>query len=259
MSHWLLRRVTQDDPSLTELRFVDNNQNNNIFGDEGEFHSDNSDDYSTLGVAIANNTHLKRLAVSLSDDLPLGVTNRGFYEGLHRNSSIHQLTLYCGNRNIAGGVGQEILKAYQKNGYLTVLGIYDADLQSGGDSAIGNTLRTCRNLQKLTLYDCNITDEQLLPMVESVRGHCLLEELSLNGNNIGNTGCDTIAILLADPNCNLRHLSLSNNAIDNEVATTIANSLTNNTKLRALRLHMNPINQSVQGLLQSTMQRNKYK
>ena len=128
-SQEILRRVTQNDPSLTKLRLVDNN----IYGDDGQFHSNNSDDYSTLGSAIANNTHLTRLAVILSDDLPLGVADRDFFNGLKSNSSINNLELYCNNRNIAGGVGQEILQAYQENNnHLTDLRITNANLQSGG-------------------------------------------------------------------------------------------------------------------------------
>ena len=44
-----LRMVTQNDPSLTQLQLIDNN---NVH--YGEFSSDNSDDYSALGAAIAN-------------------------------------------------------------------------------------------------------------------------------------------------------------------------------------------------------------
>ena len=36
----------------------------------------------------------------------------------------------------------------------------------------------------------------------------MLEELDLDNNNIGNTGCDALAALLADPNSNLRYLIL---------------------------------------------------
>ena len=61
-----LHRVNQNDPSLAELRLADNSL---YYGDEGEFHSDNSDDYSTLGAAIVNNAHLESLTVRLSDDL----------------------------------------------------------------------------------------------------------------------------------------------------------------------------------------------
>ena len=67
----------------------------------------------------------------------------------------------------------------------------------------------------------------------------MLEKLTLFGNNIGNAGCNAIATLLADPNCNFEHLYLARNAITAEGATTIANSLTNNNKLHTLYLYDN--------------------
>ena len=238
-----LRRVTQNDPSFTSLSLIDNNTYHGIH--YGKFISDNSDDYSTLGSAIAINTHLESLVVTSSDGLPLAVADRGFIDDLKSNSSISNLKLYCRSQNIAGGVAQEILKVYQENNsQLTVLGITNANLQSGGDRVL-DTLKGCSNLQQILLGNCSITGEQLLAIVDAIRGHCMLEELDLAVNNIGNTGCDAIAALLEDPNCNLHTLYLNNNTIDNEGATTIANSLTNNNKLQKLYLYNNLIDQSV--------------
>ena len=76
-----LRRVAQNDPSLTELTLSGNSlYDNDNFNNCGAFYSYSSDDYSTLGSAIANNTHLENLIVTLSEDhLPIG---RGFYDDL---------------------------------------------------------------------------------------------------------------------------------------------------------------------------------
>ena len=157
------------------------------------------------------------------------------------------MTLFCRGHNIAGGVGQEILQVYQENNsHLTYLIVKNARLQSGGDRVIVDTLRCCRSLQRIDLNYCNITDEQLLPIVDAVRGHSMLEKLQLYGNDIGNAGCELLATLLADPNYNLRILSLGRNAINNEGATAIANSLINNNKLQQLYLYNNQIDQSVQ-------------
>ena len=241
-----LRRVTQNDPSLTTLNLADNN----YYGvADGNFYPDNSDDYSTLGAAIANNTYVAKLEVILYDDIPLGVADREFYDGLKSNSSISNLELYCGGQTIiAGGVGQEILQVYQdNNSQLTVLSIYDADLLSGGDRVIGDTLRSCRKVQIVDLTRCSITDEQLLPIVDAVRGLQQLKELTLGGsvdNNIGYAGCEAIATLLTDPNCNLQTLDLGGNNINNEGANTIANSLINNTKLWELCLYYNQIDRT---------------
>ena len=239
-SRIILRRVTLNHPCWADLTLVGSNNYGVAYGD---FYSDNSDDYSTLGAAIANNTHLFSLTINLSNRIPLGVTNRGFFNGLTRNSSIRNLELYCNRRNIAEGVGQEILKVYQENNnQLTVLGIYDADLQNGpGDRVIVDTLRSCKNLQRITLKACNITDEQLLPIVDAMRGHQQLDELTFYDNNIGNGGCDAIATLLIDPNCNLHTLDLWGVNITDEGAIIIANSLVNNTQLQELDLRSNAI------------------
>ena len=254
ISQETLRSVTQDDPSLTELTLTNNN-----YVADGEFYSDNSDDYSALGAAIANNTYLKRLEVQLSDELPLTVADGGFYDGLKSNSSIHELMLRCYDSNIAGGTVQEILEAYQENSnYLTEIIIQNASLQNGGENIIVATLRSCRNLQRVELNYCGISDEQLLPIVDTIRGHCMLEELDLYANRIGNAGCETLATLLIDPNCNTRNLHLGNNTINNEGATAIANSLTNNNKLQKLYLYgsrcSNPIDQtSIQGVFSNIL------
>ena len=239
-----LCKVTQNDPSLKILTLFNYDRYDGV---DGDFYSGNSDDYSTLGAAIANNTHLVRLKVILTNRLALGVTNREFIDGLQRNSSIHKLILVgdTTRQNIARNVGQVILQAYQNNNsQLTVLSIIDANLRNGGDRVIVDTLRNCINLQSILLNNCNITDAQLLPIVNAIRGHRMLETLDLYGNDIGNAGCDAIATLLIDPISNIRTLYLERNAITAEGATVIANSLTNNTKLQKLWVGHNQFGQS---------------
>ena len=152
--------------------------------------------------------------------------------------------MYLGCQNIAGGVVHEILKAYQENNnHLTFIRISGARLQNGGGDIVANTLRRCTNLQRVDLYENNMTDAQLLPIVDAIRGHHnKLEELRLDDNNIGDVGCEAIATLLGDPSCNLRTLGLSYNQIGDAGATAIANSLSGNNKLQKLRLHGNSIN-----------------
>ena len=116
-----------------------------------------------------------------------------------------------------------------------------------------DALRSCRNLQQILLGNCSITDEQLLPIVDAIRGLRVLEDLDLHHNNIGNTGCDAIAALLEDPNCNMHTLGLEFNAINNEGATTIANSLSNNNKLQHLYLGGNQINQSIEDIFSNIL------
>lgn len=85
-------------------------------------------------------------------------------------------------------------------------------------------------------------------MIEAVRGHLLLEELDLRMNSITNDGCDALATLLQDPNCNLQKLLLPNNDIDNKGAIVLAVSLANNTKLKHLDLGSNHPDRAFQSL-----------
>ena len=237
-----LRRIEQNADQLTTLRI------GSAFLHGGFISSDTSD-YLRLGTAIGNNTHLTKLIVAPDDEDPLNATNNEFFNGLKRNSSISDLGLRCNQHNLVGGVEHEILKSYQKiNNNLTGLCINEAVLDNGGCNVITETLRWCRNIKTINLGDNSITDDQLLPIVEAIRGKRMLEKLLLYGNRIGNIGCQAIATLLGDPNTKLQDLRLFDNNINNEGATAIADSLANNTKLKWLYLDENPFEPSVVGI-----------
>ena len=236
-----LRRIEQNDDELTLLCIGESV--------DGGFISSDAGDYSRLGAAIGNNNHLTNLRVCLgaNHNQSLDISNTEFFNCLKRNSSINDLTLHCRNQTLIGGVGHEILMSYQKiNNNLTRLCINEAVLDNGGGNAITETLRWCRNLKFINLAYNSITDEQLLPMIDAIKGGCntSLERLYLYENRIGNAGCHAIATLLADTNCNLQLLNLNTNQIGNEGATVIADSLVNNTKLQTLYLRSNPFDQS---------------
>ena len=238
-----LLRIEQNDDQFTTLGL-----SGALLG--GRFTSSDACGYSRLGAAIGNNTHLTKLWMNLGADQALNTSNNEFFDGLKRNSSINNLTLICGNQALVGGVGHEILKSYQKiNNNLTRLCINGAVLDNGGCNVIAETLRWCTNINTISFGFSSITDEQLLPIVDAIRGHSMLEKLILCRNRIGNAGCEALATLLEDPNSNLQTLDLDNNRIGNEGATAIANSLANNTTLKKLELNENPFDQSAVGIL----------
>ena len=213
LSENTLRKIEQNDDALKKL-WIGRNCVRKKF--DGAFNSSESQDFSRLGAAIGNNTHLTSLVIDddVDNESALTVTNSEFFDGLKRqNTSIHKLYLGC--QNVSGGVFHEILKVYQdNNNHLTLLSIVGASLQNGGDDIIANTLRRCTNLKEIYLAS-NITDAQLLPIVDAIRGehHQALEFFNLSANNIGDAGCEALATLLADPSCNLQILDLSCNQI----------------------------------------------
>jgi len=228
--HKTLQRVGKNDATLKTLNIGNNYQtpglnghyftgNNNDNGIYNNF-SVNDDKLSRLGDCIGTNTNLIRLNVQINRTKGEPKVVDSFYEGLMRNSSIT-----CLNR---------ILTAYQANrSRLTALHIHYTGLQNGGDNIITNTIRRCANLKEIKLRHCSITDEMLWPMVEAIRGR-KLEKLDFSNNDIGNTGCETIATLLAFGYTS--RLCLSHNNIGNQGVTSLANSLMNNTKLDTLEI-----------------------
>ena len=207
------------------------------------FTSSNRDDFTRLGVAIRNNTHIIKLSV-VPNAVPSGVEeDEELYDGLKQNSSIHVLTLHeC---EIASAVCLKLLEVFQEKKNLSKLRIFGGNLQNGGEHILATTLGNCRNISHISLQGCNITDEQLLPMVEAIREHRKLKTLNLVDNNIGNVGCDAIATLLEDPYCSLHHISLTTNNIGNEGVIAIANIFANNKKLKSLFLLNNQFDESV--------------
>ena len=233
-SREILQAVEESDTSLTQL-FIDDRY-------DWHFRSRDRDDFTRLGVAIGNNTHIAQLNVFPSG-IPSDVLDEEFYEGLKQNSSIHELVLHGGN--ISSRVCLKLLEVFQEKKNLSNLTIIYGNLQHGGVDIIATTFRCCANICEIVMPNCNMTGEQLLPMVEAIRGHRKLKKLHLVNNNIGNAGCDAIASLLEDPHCTLHYVSLDNNNIGTEGAILIANCLANNIKLEELFLRNNQFDQSV--------------
>jgi hypothetical protein len=242
-SKQVLLRVKENDNNLTKLYIKDDvDQYYRMWG--GIFNSTKASDFTKLGQYIAKNTHIKYLEINIQPLININI-RKGFYDGLRRNSFICRVILKCNNRNL-GVVGSEILSTYRRNSsHLIQLKILQADFQQSELEHVALTVRSCSNLKEVTLYQCNITDQKLLSIVEALRGQSSLERLYLNRNRIGNDGCQALATLLSHPNSNVQEIQLSDNNIDNEGAIAICNSLINNTKLKKIFLSDNPIDRNV--------------
>ena len=131
-----LRRVGQNDETLEELYIGSGTIN-------GGFDSSDGDDYTTLGRFVGENTHLKCLNFNFRyrRRIALGVADRGFFDGLKHNTSIHELKLAYNERdpNMVDVVC-ETLKAYQENNNLTLLHIVADRIQNGVNNVITTTL-----------------------------------------------------------------------------------------------------------------------
>lgn len=160
--------------------------------------------------------------------------NSVFFDGLKQNSSIRELTFESGDYDYNDAetfddVHYEILKVYQTNNNLTEFSIRNGYLH-GGEHIMASVFRNSTNMTRIVLNNCDINDEQLLPMVEAIQGGPL-KGLCLPRNRIGNTRCEAIVTLLGDQNCNIEILDLQENRITEEGAITLANGLPSNASL----------------------------
>lgn len=234
-----LRRIDQN--NLTELGIC--NKDNALSRDGRLFTSRDGDDYCRLGSCIGRNNNLKSLYVQL-EGIGLSAKDSGFFDGIKQNSSINKFRLsgYADKENNSiGEVGCALLEAFQtNNSHLTSLTIWSCNIGSVHERVILNTmLSDCKNLNEFSFNHNSMTDEQLLLMVEAMRGHPSLKKICLSYNRIGNAGCEALGTLLRDPNCKFDELNLTDNNIHDEGVLAIVNGLSRNKHLQRLNLKRN--------------------
>ena len=237
-----LHMIEQNDAELTGI-YIGSGHLHDIECDNfvtfGRFASVSSDDSARFSSCITKNTHVTNLLVDL-DNAGVDITDRVIYDGLKQNTSIKLVELKGSHHRIVDMIGQQILNVYHENNtHLSGIKLTRCDISNGGDYLVANTLSRCTYLKKVTLGIMHMTDSQLLPLVEAIRGHRMLEGLELYGNSITNAGCQILSTLLDDTKSILQFLNLYNNDIDSDGATIIINSLSGNNQLRKLYLHGN--------------------
>ena len=205
------------------------------------------DEISNLGKCIGDNTHLTTLSITFhTEDVRLNQIS-DMVDGLIKNVSIKELSLLCRHRTnrhhqfrdrmAHDRIICQILEVYERKNTLSSLCIQEAALEIWPHGqVIFTTLRRCTHLKQVHLVECGITDEDLLSIVDAIKGHPALEKLHLGTNYIGNVGCEALATLLEDSNCNIHTLNLVNNQIGTIGATYLASGLVSNTKLKHLDL-----------------------
>ena len=224
-----LLAIEQNSHGVTHLQVgaYDNDRNLGVFNNSPDFN-----DYENLGTAIGNNTYLTKLQIdNISNNVRLTTTNKRFYDGIRHNSSITELVLSAITyKSDINNVALEVLGACQERNILTKLHINTMPfVNSADESRFIESLRVFTNLREITFVHSRLTNDQLLPMVEAIRGHGLLERINLFNNNIGNVGLEALSTLR-----NLTNIYIADNDITIEGMIAFANSLSQNNCLREL-------------------------
>jgi len=90
-------------------------------------------------------------------------------------------------------------------------------------------------LEILCLSSCGMDNEAVAPIQNALVKNCRLRELSLQNNSgITPKGWEAFSTVLRNPNSALEKLDIRNNSINNYAMISLANSLTENDKLRVL-------------------------
>lgn len=236
--------MQQNDSELTTLSIRDDG----IvcpFASGGGFYSIDDNDFSQLGFAIGENTHLESLGLLLDKDEP----NRGLLDGLRHNTSICKLNINChGVGLIIGGLIHEVLKVYKEKQTLIEINITRAHLvRNGEEEIITEIIGNCLDIECIRVEGCNMTDEMFSQMFDAMVPLSKLKTICFTEHGIGNAVCISIANLLANTKYSkLRHLNILKNRVDTDGARIIVDSLSNNTTLQKIYIKEgNPFDQNI--------------
>ena len=229
-----IRLVNQN--NLKKLRF-----GNFFWGEVCTFRPSNQIDLAELGDCLGENHSLTSIEVSdYTGFAELLATTSGvsFLGGIERNKSIHELELcHC---RLYEGVGCDIVTMFEqkKKNSLTSLSLWCCDVRNGGFDLVLHLINQ-NTIKHISIRACSIDDEIVMSLTKVLRSNHSLETLRLDRNWIGRDGCNSFAVLLKEPNCNLHTLDLEGNHLDDAGLVVLADALLCNRKLANLHLNWN--------------------
>lgn len=235
----VLRRLKDNDPDFYEVFVCDADYAEVFVNDEASSEFDyipnGAHDLGWLGYFIGNNTHLRVIVLYSHDVLDNNLER--FCRGLCRNRSIQKISF----RDYSGGEIFQLLSPFFNNNHnLMEIGAGDSNLGEEGCRLLSLAIAECsKSLTRCTLSIGN-GDGQLVDIIASLSMHPQLQELQLNGTNIGRIESIALATLLPWTTTELHTLDLSNNDIDDEAVEALMSALANGNKLRKLNLSCNP-------------------
>jgi len=252
------RDITTNSNNRIVLRRIKRNskydENNNTLyiqnqhDDEGEdcidYVPESAYDMGWLGYFIGKNKNLTNLYLS-----PFTPSSSGSFEevltpfliGVNNNRSITSLD-FCRGLDLLGGKIFTIMGPFFENSpVLAELHINECNLGDNGwrllALAIGSS--KAKSLQKVTLVDCNVSDEGLVDIITALSIHPHLQNLWWSGNRLSTKGCMALATLLRYSCTIVKTLHLDNNELDDEGIHALVPVLKNCSHLHTLMLNDN--------------------
>jgi len=217
-----LQRLKKNDSSVTHLSL-------SLSASDQNYHNYFNDiDWKVDGDCISNNTHLKKLCVfgSISADHKNRRQLEDFFSCIYRNRSINVIDINSACIEFGGDL-IDVLQGHPSINRLDVSVSYSTKLGSKGCGVLGKVLEHKRcKLRDLCLPNCDLDDEGLCIVCNSLLGNSTLKKLDLSGNcQISPIGWTALSTFLQSTNCNLVELNLYRTGINDEVADVLGNAL----------------------------------
>ncbi|XP_048018280.1 NACHT, LRR and PYD domains-containing protein 12-like [Megalobrama amblycephala] len=194
---------------------------------------------AALASALRSNSHPRELDLSgnIIGDKGLILLSNGLKDP---HCKLEKLTLLDCNITTEGCAA--LASALRSNSHLKELSLSQNKVGDKGLTLLSDGLKDphCK-LEKLPLWDCNITDEGCAALASALRSNSHLRDLNLSKNKIGGPGLTLLSDGLKDPQCKLEKLWLSYCDITSEGCAALASALRSNSHLRDLNLSGNKI------------------
>ncbi|XP_073716290.1 NACHT, LRR and PYD domains-containing protein 3-like [Misgurnus anguillicaudatus] len=162
---------------------------------------------AALASALISNTHLRDLNLSRNDNLrDSGV--KLICDGLKNpNCKLEKLELSCCDVTDEGCAA--LASALISNTHLRDLDLSENNLRDSGVKLICDVLKNpnCK-LEKLKLYDCDVTDEGCAALASALRSNTHLRDLNLSGNDLSDSGKKLLSDLKEDSHYKLDTLRI---------------------------------------------------
>eukprot|EP00984_Skeletonema_dohrnii_P021657 scaffold10861_cov92-Skeletonema_dohrnii-CCMP3373.AAC.2 len=228
----ILSRLRDQDTSLDTISITDE-------ADEDWFTlGEDGDDLGWLGYFIGKSNFLRELSI-YSWGGGQNCIEAFIIDGINRNQSIESLHI---GTDLRGTSFQHLSPFFRNNNNLAQLALdFDVGLECAESIAFALGENRCQSLKSLRFEGCNLGEDGFVEIATALRNQPQLEELHLERNNIGLTGCIALGETLRGwGTSNLKTLDLDNNQIGDQELQALAAGMTNST-LEELHLSGNLI------------------
>lgn len=203
-------------------------------------------------------SNVKRFILSPSQQQGADIILTSLSQGLKTNTSL--LTLGFHNARVSAPEINLLFEGLGQNDYLLELTLTKTILLGdNAATALARGLQSCTKIQHLSFQNCQLSDEQVFEIADSLKTHPSLEDLCLVGNKCTSRGLEGISNLLDSPESKLSALDLASQNVGNNTSmdlSKLTRALSTNRQLSCLQLSENQLDDNAMRNLALALQGN---